>query len=389
MNHYKAVVLILITSFAFLPVVSPAQMTWTCATDSAAWSPRSWYASVVFDGMMWVLGGCEFDDLNFPVNDVWCSTNGADWTLITDSADWSPRYAHEVVVLRDTMWLIGGLEDYYGDIILNDVWYSTNGADWTWVTDSADWQARAAYGLIAFNNEIWLMGGWGGWSVLYLDDVWRSPEGVNWTCVDSAADWVARCNHTLTDFSDSMWVMAGFAYVNLGDVWCSSDGSSWVCATAAAEWSARNAPCAVAFDNKIWMIGGYAGGVCLQDVWFSNDGANWTCADSSANWQPRAWHESLVYDNKIWVLGGAQDVPGGLNDVWYSTGLGIEEDNTSITKEHYLGSTIFSGPLLLPEGKECRVFDIIGRTVAPDIIQPGIYFIEIDGVVTQKVVKVR
>lgn len=59
------------------------------------------------------------------------------------------------------------------------------------------------------------------------------------------------------------------------------------------------------------------------------------------------------------------------------------EDHTTFT------TTIFSGPLQLPEGKKCKVFDITGRVVAPDKIQPGIYFIEIDGQITQKVVKVR
>lgn len=59
------------------------------------------------------------------------------------------------------------------------------------------------------------------------------------------------------------------------------------------------------------------------------------------------------------------------------------EDHTTFT------TTIFSGSLQLPEGKNCKVFDITGRVVVPDKIKPGIYFIEIDGVVTQKVVKVR
>jgi YVTN family beta-propeller protein len=68
--------------------------------------------------------------------------------------------------------------------------------------------------------------------------------------------------------------------------------------------------------------------------------------------------------------------------------VGIEEDDTAVVKSD-LGATIFSGPLRLPEGKKCRVFDITGRVVAPDKISPGIYFIEIDGDITRKVVKVR
>jgi hypothetical protein len=36
-----------------------------------------------------------------------------------------------------------------------------------------------------------------------------------------------------------------------------------------------------------------------------------------------------------------------------------------------------------------KVFDTTGRVVEPTKILPGIYFIEFDGVVTSKIVKVR
>jgi CubicO group peptidase (beta-lactamase class C family) len=67
----------------------------------------------------------------------------------------------------------------------------------------------------------------------------------------------------------------------------------------------------------------------------------------------------------------------------------VEENEVVSIKNNYLGATIFRGPLQLPEGKKCKVFDITGRVVESDKIQPGIYFIEVDGVVIQKVVKVR
>ncbi|UCG30906.1 MAG: SBBP repeat-containing protein [candidate division WOR-3 bacterium] len=68
---------------------------------------------------------------------------------------------------------------------------------------------------------------------------------------------------------------------------------------------------------------------------------------------------------------------------------GIQEDTATAVQKAYPCATIFRGCLPLPEDKKCRVFNIAGRLVEPDKIQPGIYFIEIDGVVTQKVVKVR
>jgi hypothetical protein len=68
----------------------------------------------------------------------------------------------------------------------------------------------------------------------------------------------------------------------------------------------------------------------------------------------------------------------------------IEEEFTStpIRKSSYR-STIFSGHLLLPEGRNCKVFDITGRVVTPDKIKPGIYFIEINGVISHKVIKIK
>ena len=78
-------------------------------------------------------------------------------------------------------------------------------------------------------------------------------------------------------------------------------------------------------------------------------------------------------------------------DPWLYDPWGIEEEPIGRPVGEYgnLTATIFRGPLQLPEGKECKVYDITGRVVEPSKIQPGIYFIEVDGVVTQKVVKIR
>jgi hypothetical protein len=94
------------------------------------------------------------------------------------------------------------------------------------------------------------------------------------------------------------------------------------------------------------------------------------------------------------VVGSTESYGAGGKDVWIiktEPDVGIEEQPLVKPMEiqESITTTIFRGPIQLPEGKECKVFDITGRVVQPDKIQPGIYFIEIDGVVTQKVVKVR
>jgi CubicO group peptidase (beta-lactamase class C family) len=86
------------------------------------------------------------------------------------------------------------------------------------------------------------------------------------------------------------------------------------------------------------------------------------------------------YDGKIAI---------GVAILDYALQYGIVEERSKAVRGKNFAATIFRGPLQLPGGKKCRVFDITGRVVEPRKIQSGIYFIEVDGVVTQKVVKVR
>lgn len=67
----------------------------------------------------------------------------------------------------------------------------------------------------------------------------------------------------------------------------------------------------------------------------------------------------------------------------------IEQKNLTSLKNTHFGATIFKGPLLLPRDKNCKVLDITGRVVTPDKIRPGIYFIEVEGKIIRKVVKVK
>jgi len=90
--------------------------------------------------------------------------------------------------------------------------------------------------------------------------------------------------------------------------------------------------------------------------------------------------------------GGGDSVSSYVDfDPWLSWPVGVEERPVvkPVETQETITATIFRGPLQLPEGKKCVIFDIMGRVVEPDKIQPGIYFVEVDGVVTQKVVKVR
>lgn len=71
-------------------------------------------------------------------------------------------------------------------------------------------------------------------------------------------------------------------------------------------------------------------------------------------------------------------------------GIPAVSEKASVGKKtHIPFATIITGPLVLPADEECKVFDITGREVKPHPLTPGIYFIEINSRITQKVIKIR
>lgn len=111
------------------------------ATPSAPWEGRVDFASVVYEDKIWIFGG--YNGKN-NLNDVWCSGNGVDWTLVTGNAGWSPRRGHTAVVFDNRMWVLGGPD--------SSVWYSTDGKNWFLATSSPGWSARWGHTSAVFNK---------------------------------------------------------------------------------------------------------------------------------------------------------------------------------------------------------------------------------------------
>ncbi len=134
-----------------------------------------------------------------------------------------------------------------------------------------------------------------------------------------------------------------------------------------------------------------------RDIWFlkvdsSNGDTVWTETYGGGNEESGNSVEIDTQGHYI-VAGWTESFGAGGADFWLlklvGTSAGISDDEVSMNKGAKPQPTIISGPLLLPGAKKCSVYDITGRVVAPDKITLGIYFVEIDGQITQKVVKVR
>jgi N-acetylneuraminic acid mutarotase len=289
---------------------------WTEQTPSAAFSSREGHTSLFYNSKMWVIAGAGGF---FPNNDVWYSQNGADWSLATAEAAFVGRKHHASVVFNDKLWVIGGAyvesASYYKD--RNDVWYSNDGASWVLATAEAGFSGRSGHSVVAFNNKMFLIGGASfesGGFVDRLNDVWSSPDGISWTQEVSSAPFSTRAAHTCVVYNNKIWVIGGFnGFSFLNDVWYSSDGSNWINATNSAAFSGRGGHASVIFHNKLWVIGGDAGSTPFQnDAWSSNDGVIWT-REAYTGFLGRRYHSSVA-SNEIRVIGGYTD--SDKNDVW-------------------------------------------------------------------------
>ncbi|MDF1763199.1 MAG: hypothetical protein P1U57_07310, partial [Oleibacter sp.] len=164
-------------------------ITWTEVNASADFPARTFHQVVAFtdanDGnnlKLWLLGGTNGSSLN----DVWKSSNGSIWEPVQSNTIFSERFAHQVVVYPnpdtglDNLWLIGG--DTSNGLI-NDVWSTADGALWNEETDSADFSARYGHQLVIFpdpssgDDQLWVIGGADSSS---QNDVWKSANGKAW-----------------------------------------------------------------------------------------------------------------------------------------------------------------------------------------------------------------
>jgi len=224
--------------------------TWTMATGAASWSPRGLAAGVVFQNAMWLIDGSR-------LSDVWTSTDGAAWTSVNQAAAFAPRFGHCALVFHDKIWILGGYGA--GGTQINDVWSSTDGATWTKVTDAAAWSPRDNFGCVVSGGMMWVIDG------VRQGDVWTSTDGATWTPVTPTTPFRPVQAPRSVAWQGEIWLMGGgdLSGGNVNAVFHSADGVTWK-EMADVPWSPRSFFAAVVDLGWVWVIDG---DVRVGDVW--------------------------------------------------------------------------------------------------------------------------
>lgn len=206
-------------------------------TGEKRWTARQRVPAAVFQNKLWVIGGSGYPSYNnlgysgTPYADIWSSSNGTTWDSVIATPAFTARSSPAVVVYKDKLWLIGGRTGAATTVTyLNDVWSSSDGKTWTQVTTATAFTPRWGHKVIAYNNELFLVGGETVDGV--VGDMWTSSDdGVNWTKIESGnpralpSNFAARAFFSMFVQDNTVWIAGGrgvkenSAYTFRNDIW--------------------------------------------------------------------------------------------------------------------------------------------------------------------------
>ncbi len=151
-------------------------VTWTQITSSAAFTADAACNVLVYNGRMYYFGGRN-DTTN---GAIYSSSDGVTWTLVVATPTYytTARLGYATVVFSGKMWVIGGI---ITGTEQNDTWNSTDGITWTQVQAAAAFTAVRGPAVVAAGGIMYLFGGSNSSSG--VDQVYSSLDGITFTTV--------------------------------------------------------------------------------------------------------------------------------------------------------------------------------------------------------------
>ncbi len=265
--------------------------SWT-QTASPGFGGRYGSQVLAFNNQLFLIGGNNSGTLT---NDVWSSYDGTTWTQIlatnysinssvVGGTQFCPREDFSAVVFNNLMWVIGGTDNASLSEGLNDVWSSPDGVTWTQAlanaplitlsTAKTQFPGRWNSAAVSFNNNIYLMCGHDtGNAIGDIDsDTWSTANGTTWTLAGYGFanvydhQLVVNKGTVVTTCGNAPWEGGPFNGVN-----STTDFKTWT-NTPNMPFTGRFGHLSFSFNNEVWVMGGCNNTGSLtyfNDVWHS------------------------------------------------------------------------------------------------------------------------
>lgn len=284
-------------------------------TGNASFSKRNFSSTTVFKDKIWIIGG--EDESNTILADIWSSSEGANWTLETNTAPFGVIKSHSTIVFNEKMWLYSGSN---GTHLNAKIWSTVDGINWIEETNDSTWNTVPFYGqhattLFVFNNKIWRFAAYDG-SIGDLTterNIWNSSDGKNWTLVSENHGFDIKYGMDVIPFRGKLIGIEGstFSSNKFSKIWQSSNGIDWEVIAEDLPFSFGYYSEAQSLNNNLYITAGYG----YSELWFTEDGRNWKQAVVEKRYPMREAKSTVVFQNKIYIVGGGTFTER-YNDVW-------------------------------------------------------------------------
>lgn len=356
------------------------------------------------DGNVYVAGYSSDSSSNFTVISLTTAGN-ANWVYCYDGPEHGPDKAYSIIYGSDgNIYAAGISQGYTGDFIVISL-TTTGDTNWVYRYDGPIHDMDQAFSIVyGSDDNIYAAGSSisGGTSFDFLVISLTTAGDTNWTymyngpanSIDEAYSLVYGADDNI--YAAGISVGSGVSMDGIVVSLTTAGETNWIYRYNGPN-SGHDALLSLVYgtDDNIYIAGNSAG------IYTSNDftvismttagDTNWTYTYDGPG---SGWDQanSITYgaDGNIYAAGYSYGV-GTYDDftvISLPSDLGVKEKST-IARKCSFETTVFKGPLILPKGKNCRVFDITGRVVAPEKIKAGIYFIEVEGKITQKIIKIK
>lgn len=358
--------------------------TWLPSTGRY-WMVAGWNGEQEPDGFSPVPPGTEYPPRNTS-DEVWSSADGITWMLELEHGhgQFERRHAHNTVVWRDAMWMIGG--DTHQGFYNHDVVTSSDGLQWEVVlgpgTTAPPWAERTLSAIGVYDDKLWLFGGQDllgpPEDYVHHNDVWSTDDGEHWTQI--AADGPGSATRPegcgvldgLVEFHGALWLVGcareredALGHSMSNEVWSTTDGITWTL-HAEPPWVGKIWPNVVVWDDRLWILFGFTYGDPengwtlgnANEAWYSDDGESWRSLPIDAPVPGSHAQGVAITDDALLLAGGN-----------YSFGLGAGVDKSTWRLVAHHGDAVHTW---IDRGDDARTVTALTDDARPTLIADGL-----------------